>query len=117
MRTLLPILLTLCACTESRRLAPTTGGDPATGKQLISAYGCNACHAIPNIRGFGGQVGPSLDHFATRSFIAGEIPNTPQNLVEWIHDPHNVEKHAAMPPLGLSKKEARDVAAYLFTLD
>jgi cytochrome c1 len=87
------------------------------GKQTIVQYGCNACHAIPDIRGFGGGVGPSLDHFATRAYIAGELPNTPVNLVRWISDPHGVEKHTAMPTLGLSKKEARDVAAYLFTLD
>jgi cytochrome c len=115
MRTLL--LIMLCACTASGTLQPATGGDPSRGKQLIRAYGCNACHAIPDVRGFGGRVGPSLEHFATRSLIAGEVPNTPQNLIEWIYDPHNVEKHAAMPPLGLTKKEARDVAAYLFTLD
>jgi cytochrome c1 len=34
-----------------------------------------------------------------------------------VRDPHLVEKHTAMPTLGLTQKEARDVAAYLYTLD
>jgi cytochrome c1 len=117
MRTLAFILLTVCACSTSEKLAPATGGDPVAGKRTIERAGCNACHAIPNVRGFGGQVGPSLAHFADRAYIAGELPNTPTNLVQWIYDPGGVEKHTAMPNLGLTKKEARDVAAYLFTLD
>ena len=117
MRSHLVLLIALGACTTSDRLVPATGGDPAAGKRTIEAYGCQACHAIPNIRRFGGQVGPPLDHIATRAYIGGELPNTPRNLVLWLYDPHSVEKHTAMPTLGLSKKEARDVAAYLYTLD
>ena len=44
------------------------------------------------------------------------MPNTPQNLVRWIRDPHEIEPRTAMPNLGLSDPEARDVAAYLYTL-
>jgi cytochrome c1 len=117
MKTLIPILITVGACTTSQRLEPATGGDPLAGKVTIEHYGCNACHAIPDIPGFGGQVAPPLDHFATRAFIGGELPNTPINLVRWIQDPHSIEQHTAMPTLGLTKKEARDVAAYLYTLD
>ena len=111
------IVLALGACSASDKLTPQTGGDPVVGKALITHYGCNACHSIPDVRGFGGGVGPPLDHFGSRAYIAGELPNTPVNLVQWIYDPHGVEKHTAMPTLGLTKKEARDVAAYLFTLD
>jgi cytochrome c1 len=117
MKTHLLIVLALGACSASDTLTPATGGDPLTGKALITRYGCNACHSIPNIRGFGGGVGPPLDHFATRAFIGGEVPNTPSNLVRWIHDPTSIEKHVAMPTLGLTEKEARDVAAFLYTLD
>jgi cytochrome c2 len=117
MRTLPVILIALAACTTSGKLTPATGGDPAAGKRAIEAYGCQACHSIPDIRGCGGQVGPPLDHIATRAYIGGELPNTPSNLVQWLYDPGGVEKHTAMPTLGLTKKEARDVAAYLYTLD
>jgi cytochrome c len=48
--------------------------------------------------------------------IAGELPNSPDNLVRWIKDPKAVEPGTAMPDLGLTDDEARDVAAYLYTL-
>jgi cytochrome c1 len=56
-------------------------------------------------------VGPPLLWWSRRTFIAGELPNTPENLVRWIRDPQAVEPHTAMPTLGLSDAEARDVAA------
>lgn len=95
---------------------PATGGEPERGAQLIRSYGCGACHTVPGIRGANGVVAPPLTQFAQRTFIAGELPNTPQNLVRWIRDPHSVEKGTAMPALGLSDREARDVAAYLYEL-
>lgn len=96
---------------------PITGGDPARGEQAIQARGCGACHTIPGIRGAYGTVGPPLAAFAKRTFIAGELPNTPDNLVRWILDPRAVHPKTAMPVLYLDRQEARDVAAYLYTLD
>ena len=117
MKTSLPILALVAACSSSERLPPSTGGTPAEGKATIKRYGCDACHDIPGFRGFGGGVGPPLAHIGSRPFIAGEVPNTPINLTRWIRDPHAIETHTAMPTLGLTDKEARDVAAYLYTLD
>jgi len=48
--------------------------------------------------------------------IAGELPNVPDNLVRWIMNPPAIEPGTAMPDLGLSKQQARDIAAYLYTL-
>ncbi len=48
--------------------------------------------------------------------IAGELPNTPDNLIRWIENPPSIEPGTAMPNLGLSDKQARDAAAYLYTL-
>lgn len=48
--------------------------------------------------------------------IAGELPNSPANLVRWIKDPKSVEPGTDMPDLGLTDQQARDVAAYLYTL-
>jgi cytochrome c1 len=62
------------------------------------------------------MVGPPLDFFSRRTMIAGELPNTPDNLVRWIENPPSVEAGTAMPKLGLSDEQARDVAAYLYTL-
>ena len=85
----------------------------ARGKQVIQHVGCGGCHAIPGIRGAGGRVGPPLDHFAQRRTVAGKLPNTPDWLAHWIRVPQAVVPGNDMPELGLSKQEARDVAAYL----
>jgi cytochrome c1 len=96
--------------------AGSIGGDPARGAQVIRQVSCGSCHVIPGIRAANGLVGPPLYFFSRRTYIAGELPNTPLNLVRWIEDPQAVEPGTAMPSLGLSDQEARDVAAYLFTL-
>jgi cytochrome c1 len=98
---------------QSFRVA--TGGDPDRGREHVIAYGCPACHDIPGIRAPGGLVGPPLRDLARRTYVAGHLPNTPGNLVRWIRDPHAVSPGTAMPTLGLSEEEARDVAAYLYT--
>jgi cytochrome c1 len=91
-------------------------GDASHGKQLIAGYGCGACHMIPGVDGARGLVGPPLFYFSERTMIAGELPNTPDNLVRWIQNPHNVEPKTAMPDLGLSESQAYDIAAYLYTI-
>ncbi|MFL5402995.1 MAG: c-type cytochrome [Gemmatimonadales bacterium] len=115
LRTGLACLLLLGAC---RREVPSThsGGDPARGKIEIVAYGCGSCHVIPGIREAQGLVAPPLTHFAERTFIAGEVPNNGEFLVRWISVPQAIEPGTAMPNLGVSEAQARDIAAYLYTL-
>src|SRR5690625_5284570 len=90
--------------------------DPERGIVVIRGIVCGRCHTIPGIHGADGLVGPPLDHWAKRSFIAGRLPNTPENLVQWIQDTHAIDPESAMPTLGLAEQQARDVAAYLYTL-
>lgn len=71
---------------------------------------------IPGISGADGLVGPPVLLFGRRAVIAGQLPNTPENLVRWILDPPSIEPGTAMPDLGLTEAEARDVTAYLYTL-
>jgi cytochrome c len=78
--------------------------------------GCGSCHVIPGIHNAKGLVGPPLMFFSRRTMIAGELPNSPENLVRWLKDPPSVEPGTAMPDLGLTDKQAQDVAAYLYTL-
>jgi cytochrome c len=93
-----------------------TGGNPRQGRALIVSYGCGSCHTIPGVPNAHGLVGPPLYFWSRRTYIAGEIPNTPANLVRWIHSPPSVEPDTAMPVLGLSDQQARDIAAYLYTI-
>jgi cytochrome c len=113
------IALALAGCIgggQENGYAVHTGGDPERGRETIAAFRCGACHTIPHVTGADGVVGPPLTAFGRRSFIAGELPNTPRNLVKWIQAPHEVEPAVAMPTLGLDDRQARDVAAYLYTL-
>ncbi len=93
-----------------------TGGTAANGAKVILSKNCGSCHTIPGIRGAQGLVGPPLFFFSRRTYIAGELPNTPDNLVRWVRSPQSVEPKTAMPDLGLTEQQARDVAAYLYTL-
>jgi cytochrome c len=93
-----------------------TGGDPDRGRADIQRRPCGGCHEIPGVAGAQGRVGAPLTHFASRAFIAGRVNNTPDNLIQWIEDPHTIDKDNAMPPMGIGEAEARDIAAYLYTL-
>jgi len=115
----LALLFLSIACEGGKKtnvVAVYTGGDAQRGANPIENYRCGACHMIPGIHNADGLVGPPLMLFSRRTFIAGELPNTPENLVRWIRSPKSVEPGTAMPALGLSDQEARDVAAYLYTL-
>jgi len=91
-------------------------GNPERGLEAIEARGCGSCHMIPGAANATGLVGPPLIHWSRRGFIAGQLPNNADNLIRWIMDPQGVEPGTDMPDLGISEAEARDIAAYLFTL-
>jgi cytochrome c len=91
--------------------------DPDRGREAIVQYGCVACHVIPGIRQATGRVGPQLNDFANQLFIAGVLPNTEPNLVSWIQDPQRINPLTAMPTLDVTSADARDIAAYLYSVD
>ena len=100
---------------ESRNLAQLTGGDAHRGAVAIRRYGCGSCHVIPGVRGANGMVGPPLTAIAHRSYIAGVLPNTPENLVRWIQNPPAVDAKTAMPNVGVTRQDAADIAGYLYS--
>lgn len=92
-----------------------TGGDPSAGPRLMRTFGCAGCHTISGVPGADGKVGPRLEHLRGRVFIAGGLPNTPDNLVNWIANPQSFAPHSAMPATGISEAQARDIAAFLYS--
>jgi cytochrome c len=92
------------------------GGYPEQGRLAVMKYGCGGCHTIKGIRTARGKVGPELTTLAERAYIAGNLPNTPDNLVRWIIDPQSIEPGTAMPNLRVSAEDARSIAAYLYRL-
>ncbi len=91
-------------------------GSSERGKRWIARSGCGACHVVPGVYQAVGQAGPPLNDFAARHYIAGEVLNTPDNLVSWLLDPQAIEPRTAMPRVGFTPAQAWDVAAYLYTL-
>ncbi|HEU5210103.1 MAG TPA: c-type cytochrome [Longimicrobiales bacterium] len=115
----LALLATLAAsgCREQEAaFARIPGADVERGRAIIATAGCGACHVVPGVRGARGLVGPPLTSFGARAYIAGRVPNEPDALVSWLMDPQSIDSLTAMPAVGLDRAEARDVAAYLFSL-
>jgi cytochrome c2 len=94
---------------------PLTGGNPRVGQQLIESYGCAACHQIKGIAHANSQVGPSLEKIRDSSYVAGHLPNCASNLMKWIAHPRAINPETAMPELGVTPAQARDIAAYLYS--
>ena len=116
---LLLALLGAAACDEAPAPPPhlrLAGAEPERGRAAIRAHSCGACHRIPGVEGAVSWVGPPLMEWARRGTIAGRLPNAPENLVAWLRDPQAIAPGSAMPALGLTEAEARDAAAYLYTL-
>jgi cytochrome c len=101
---------------DMQAAANLTGGNPEAGRDRIQHYGCRACHTIPGIPGANALVGPPLIHWSRRTYIAGELPNTPENLMRWLQHPPQVEPKTAMPDMGVTDADSRDIAAYLYSL-
>jgi cytochrome c1 len=107
----------VCSSGPSARAQESAiAGDPKRGAALIQRYGCGACHTIPGITGANGLVGPPLTMMGRRIYIAGVLRNTPDNMMRWIRDPQKIVPGNAMPEMGITEAEARDLAAFLETL-
>jgi cytochrome c2 len=111
-------LLLLAACKpppDGRHHMP--GADAAAGRAVVERVGCATCHDFPDIGWPRGAVGPALDGFAGQALIVGRIPNRPDLLAAFVRDAPAIVPGAAMPTMPITEEEARDVAAYLYTLD
>jgi cytochrome c len=121
MKRLVVFLLVLAACADIDNSAEAnafalTGGDARLGKTAIRHYGCGSCHTIPGVQGATAIVGPPLNGMAGRAYIAGVVPNTPSNMLRWILSPQTIDPRTAMPSVGATANDARDMAAYMYTL-
>ena len=91
-------------------------GNPAAGRIAIERYQCGACHSIPGVAGANGLVGPPLAEYRQRVYIAGKFPKEPALLAKWIQDAPSLAPQTAMPNVGVTEADARDIAAYLYQL-
>jgi cytochrome c2 len=97
------------------RAEAITGGDIVRGERAFVAYGCGGCHSVTGVAGAAGLVGPPLTGIGSRAIIAGRLENKPGNLMRWIMGPQQVSPGTAMPNLGVTPHDARDISAFLYT--
>nr|WP_298138894.1 c-type cytochrome [uncultured Pseudomonas sp.] len=108
-------LTTLTACDDDLLVVPGVGvGYDEAGREAFNQYACTSCHVIPGVVGSDIHVGPPLTAIAQRKFIAGVLPNNPENLVRWLREPQKFAPRSAMPDLGVSEQSALDMTAYLY---
>ncbi len=109
--------------TSTGRATPATSpvavsAEPAQiahGKELLTARGCVGCHQVS---GAGLASPPKNDPVVRTLGLAPDLRFAreraePAAIARWLLDPTKVKRDAAMPNLGLSVADARDLAAFL----
>jgi mono/diheme cytochrome c family protein len=91
--------------------------DADRGKIAFHQYACHMCHQVPGISGPETHVGPPLQGLAERRYIAGVLENSPENMMRWIQHPQQIKPYSAMPDMKVSPADAREIVAFLYTLD
>ncbi|HTE39904.1 MAG TPA: c-type cytochrome [Steroidobacteraceae bacterium] len=86
---------------------------PDRGEMLLRQYACHSCHRIEGVTGPKTYAGPELNRWSERKYIAGVLPNTRQNLTQWIHNPQSVNPLTMMPNLAVPESHAEEIARYL----
>lgn len=102
--------LMLWGCGDGR---PPAGGDAANGRLLLRQFGCGNCHRIPGVAAAEGSIGPPLAGVGRRVYLAGVVPNSPENLASWIRAPQRHKPGTTMPDLQVTEAQARDMVAHL----
>lgn len=110
------LLLALCGALGACERELGVARDAERGKLLLRQYGCGACHSIPGVAAAKGNVGPPLEGIARRTYLAGQLPNTPENMARWIRTPQAIDPRTAMPDMQVSEAQAQDMVAYLSRL-
>jgi cytochrome c551/c552 len=105
-----------CSTVNSQSEPPSWNQQVEHGRSLVVSYGCTTCHEIPGILGVRGSLGPSLEHVASKYYLAGELPNSSENLRRWIQHPHSVNANTVMPDMRVTDADAADIDLFLETL-
>ncbi len=97
--------------------AVATGAAAQQGLQAFTAAGCSACHTIAGTPAQG-KIGPDLTHVGSRRMLAANVlENTPENMVRWLTRTQEVKPGNFMRVPPLSDEQARQIAAYLASLE
>ncbi len=101
---------------QQQSLPAPAGETVSAGQRIFERTACVNCHAVAGTAAIG-RFGPDLTHLMSRDTLAsGAVPNTPENLRQWIQDPSRIKPGSKMPAMGLSDPDLDAVTAYLETL-
>lgn len=117
---MVPVQLLVQSLVPDTRAAEATeagvSSDPvARGETIFRTKGCFGCHTIAGVSEIG-TIGPELTHLASQELIADSVPYSPENLREWLQNPHELKPGTEMPNMNLSAEDLDVVVAYLDTL-
>lgn len=90
--------------------------DARTGQMVFEQQACVNCHTVKGTMA-NGRYGPDLTHLMSRDTIgSGILPNTRENLLQWINDPNDAKPGCLMPAMHLTDQQNAQITAYLLTL-
>jgi cytochrome c oxidase subunit II len=91
------------------------------GQEVFFQAACHHCHMIEGITPLlpaTGVVGPDLTHYGSRQTLAaGIIDNTPENLANWILNPHGIKPGVHMPATPMDGDDLDALVAFLMSLE
>jgi Cytochrome c len=111
---LLFAVLLLAGCSDEQPVP--LNGTVELGVAAINTLGCGACHDVPGISWPKTNVGPPLHNYGNQTFIAGVVPNTPENLNAFIQNAIQFVPEGAMPPIAMTEQQAAEIASFLLSL-
>jgi cytochrome c oxidase subunit II len=86
------------------------------GRRIFETTSCVNCHTVSGTVA-NGRFGPDLTHLMSRDTIAsGIVPNTSENLRQWIQNPDSFKERSLMPAMQLNDKDLDALVGYLVTL-
>jgi cytochrome c oxidase subunit 2 len=96
----------------------TAVNDPGAraGRELFLSQSCVNCHRVRGTTARG-TYAPDLTHLMSRETLAaGMVPNTREQLREWVNVPAEIKPGCLMPAFGLNGKDVDQIVDYLLTL-
>ncbi len=88
----------------------------AQERRVFETQACINCHTVSGTVATG-RYGPDLTHVMSRDTLgSGVLPNTRENLREWIRDPDQFKPGCLMPAMKLTQQQLDQVTAYISTL-
>ena len=98
---------------EHDTFRPPGGAEAEAGRRVFAEAGCVECHAFRG-EDSSAATGPDLtDLPGRRKLAAATLPNTREDLVNWITAPDEFKTGVDMPATTLTREEMDALLAYL----